>query len=156
MNVNANQIEISSLLETQQLAAIAANLLRSKTALVCLDGELGAGKTTFTQAFGKALGVKRTINSPTFTIMKSYKQADGAPLHHIDAYRLEGMHQDLGFEECFDEGITVIEWGQFIADIIDQPDLSLSFENQAGQNRLITVGGKEEIVKALLQEVAAQ
>jgi tRNA threonylcarbamoyladenosine biosynthesis protein TsaE len=66
------------------------------------------------------------------------------------------MHQDLGFEECFDEGITVIEWGQFIADIIDQPDLSLSFENQAGQNRLITVGGKEEIVKALLQEVAAQ
>ena len=77
------RIEIHSLNETIEFAEKIANLCKGKQLIITLDGDLGAGKTTWTKAFGKALGVKRTINSPTFTILKSYKQEDGNPLHHI-------------------------------------------------------------------------
>ena len=116
-------IEIHSLIETQKVSHKIASLVQGKQIVITLDGDLGAGKTTWTQAFGKALGVKSVINSPTFTILKSYKQADGNPLHHIDAYRLEGITQDLGFEDCFDEGICVVEWSQYIADQLPEDRL---------------------------------
>lgn len=103
------EIEVNTLEETKALAQRIADLL-PRPSLITLSGDLGAGKTTFTKSLGKELGVKSTINSPTFTILKSYRMADGAPLHHIDAYRLEGIVQDLGFEECFDEGVCVVEW----------------------------------------------
>ena len=66
----------------------AKSFVKDKTkSLSLLDGDLGAGKTTWTKSFGKALGVKDVINSPTFTILKSYTMENGKPLHHIDAYR---------------------------------------------------------------------
>lgn len=68
--------------------------------LILLNGDLGAGKTTLTQFIGKALGVKRTINSPTFNIIKSYKGTN-LKLHHMDCYRLEDSEEDLGFDEFF-------------------------------------------------------
>ena len=70
------KFEIHSIAETQKFAQEMARLCRGKNVLITLDGDLGAGKTTWTKAFGKALGVKNTINSPTFTILKSYKQED--------------------------------------------------------------------------------
>lgn len=97
------EIQIHSLEETQMLAQRLAQVL-PRPSLITLSGDLGAGKTTFTKALGKALGVKGTINSPTFTILKSYEMDGGWMLHHVDAYRLEGITQELGIEECFDEG----------------------------------------------------
>ena len=76
--------EIHSLQETAQLAQEIAQLIRDADVTLCLDGDLGAGKTTFTKALGKALGVKSVINSPTFTIMKNYKDASGRPFTHND------------------------------------------------------------------------
>ena len=139
------KFEIHSIEETQNFAQKIARLCQGKTVLITLDGDLGAGKTTWTKAFGKALGVKNTINSPTFTILKSYKQADGKPLHHIDAYRLEGASQDLGFEDCFDEGITVIEWSHFIEDQLPDDRISISLEEGIGEDRTIVIEatGKE-------------
>ena len=102
-------IEIHSLEQTNEFAQKIAACLKDKQMVITLDGDLGAGKTTWTKALGKALGVKSVINSPTFTILKSYKQGNGQPLHHIDAYRLEGASQDLGFEDCFDEGICLVQ-----------------------------------------------
>ena len=103
-------IEIHSLEETNALAeALAAKVFPGL--LVTLKGDLGAGKTTFTKAFGRSLGVNKTINSPTFNILKIYQGS--LPFYHIDAYRLEGITQDLGFEEVFaDEGVCVVEWPQ--------------------------------------------
>ncbi|MDE5758420.1 MAG: tRNA (adenosine(37)-N6)-threonylcarbamoyltransferase complex ATPase subunit type 1 TsaE, partial [Allobaculum sp.] len=101
-----------------------ANGLEGQTMTITLDGDLGAGKTAWTRFFGQNLGIKRTINSPTFTIMKSYKTANGIPLFHMDAYRLEGAHQDLGFEECFEEGLCVVEWSQYMEDQIPSEHLS--------------------------------
>ncbi len=123
-------IKIHSLEETQEFAQKLANLCYGKNIIITLDGDLGAGKTTWTQFFAKALGVKEVVNSPTFTIMKSYKQENGQPLCHIDAYRLEGIEQDLGFEDCFDEGISVIEWAEFIESQLPIDRISISIEEQ--------------------------
>lgn len=133
------QIQIHSLIETQEFAKKMASLCKDKQVIITLDGDLGAGKTTWTKSFGKALGVKSVINSPTFTILKSYKQGNGQPLHHIDAYRLEDASQDLGFEDCFDEGISVIEWSHFIEDQLPDDRISISIEEGIDEERVITI-----------------
>ena len=145
------RIEIHSIEETQALAQAIARLCQNKNVVITLDGDLGAGKTTWTKAFGKALGVTSTINSPTFTILKSYTQGNGQPLHHIDAYRLEGASQDLGFEDCFDEGITVVEWSEFIQNQLPEDRLSLSFEEGIDENRVITMEAKGDVSKSILE-----
>ncbi|MBQ9328471.1 MAG: tRNA (adenosine(37)-N6)-threonylcarbamoyltransferase complex ATPase subunit type 1 TsaE [Solobacterium sp.] len=94
--------------------------------VILLSGDLGAGKTTLTQGIAKGLGISRTVTSPTFTIQKLYR--DGRlVLNHIDAYRLEGLNQDLGFEEYLYDGcLTVIEWAQFAPNLIPEEHLSIS------------------------------
>ena len=71
------KLTLNSLSDTEEFARKMAKRLQGRTMTITLDGDLGAGKTAWTRYFGKALGVKRTINSPTFTIMKSYRTADG-------------------------------------------------------------------------------
>lgn len=140
---------LHSLEDTQRFASHLANYLQNQTLTITLDGDLGAGKTAWTRFFGKALGVKRTINSPTFTIMKSYKTSNGDPLYHIDAYRLEGMLQDLGFEECFEEGLCVVEWADFIQDQIPSDHLAISLKDIGETTRRVSLqatGPKSEVI----------
>lgn len=89
-----------------------------KGTVITLEGDLGAGKTTFTKGLAQGLGVTRTVNSPTFTIIKEY--TDGKlPLYHMDVYRLEESDEDLGFDEYFHgDGISVVEWAHFIEDML--------------------------------------
>ena len=95
--------------------------------VICLDGELGSGKTVFTKGFASALGVEENITSPTFTIIKEYLYGE-LPLYHMDVYRLDGKVEELGIEEYFDKGgVTIIEWADMIPDYI--PDHSASFPN---------------------------
>lgn len=149
-------IDIHSLEETRKLAEQIAQACQNQTLTICLDGDLGAGKTTWTKAFGKALGVQSTINSPTFTIMKTYKMADGRPLTHIDAYRLEGMHQDLGFEENFEDGITVIEWGSFIAEQIPADHLTISISEGLDEERTLELEACGPVAMQVLQSLNAE
>jgi len=112
--------------------------------LVLLNGDLGAGKTTFTQFIGEALGVKRTINSPTFNIIKSYKGTN-LKLHHMDCYRLEDSDEDLGFDEYFeDDALTVIEWSQFIEDLLPNESLTINIEVIDETSRHIKIEAKGE------------
>ena len=107
------EIRVHSLAQTEALAQTIAKHL-SAPALITMSGDLGAGKTTFTKGLAKALQIEQTITSPTFTILKSYEE-QGVTLHHIDAYRLEGITQDLGFEEIFEEAAyCVVEWFEYI------------------------------------------
>lgn len=78
---------------------------------ILLEGQLGAGKTTFSKGIGAGLGVKRVIKSPSYTIIREYQEGR-LPFYHIDLYRLEeGEAGDLGLEEYFDgDGVTVVEW----------------------------------------------
>ena len=100
--------------------------------LITLDGDLGAGKTTFTKGIGQGLQIKRVINSPTFTILKQYRGR--LQLSHFDAYRLEGQDNDLGFEEIFDsDDVCVVEWPEFISDILPEKRLEIQI-NKIDEN----------------------
>lgn len=106
--------KVNSVDETYALAKKVADTLDGGEVLL-LDGDLGAGKTTFTKGLAKALGVKEEVTSPTFTILNVYE--DGRlKLNHLDMYRVESSDElaELGIEECFDEdAVTVIEWNKF-------------------------------------------
>lgn len=106
---------------TKEIATYIASYL-NEGMLLTLDGHLGAGKTTFTQGLGKALGVNETINSPTFNILKCYFSGR-LPFYHIDAYRLEDhVNDDIGLEEVIQgDGVCVIEWSKFIEDKLFEP-----------------------------------
>lgn len=124
--------------ETKRLAEKIALLLRPNDTLT-LSGDLGAGKTTFTKGLGIGLGVKRTINSPTFTIVKVY-QGD-MTLYHIDAYRLEDEEEDIGFDDYFyGDGITVVEWPQFILSFLPDERLDITINKvDETTERMITL-----------------
>ncbi len=121
--------------------------------VILLDGDLGAGKTTLTQGIAKGLHIKKNVTSPTFTILKIYH--GDMTLYHIDAYRLEGISQDLGFEELLDDdGVTVIEWAQYVPDLIPEDYLEISvnlLENDARNFHMKAYGKQYE---ELLEEIA--
>lgn len=146
------EIKIQNQDQTARLAEKIAGLL-PEPALITLSGDLGAGKTTFTKALAKARGVKQVVNSPTFTIMKSYRMADGNELTHIDAYRLEGSEDELGFSEFFDSGITVIEWPQYLFELEDPDCLTIEIENGPEEERIFRIRSKgkayQEVEQAL-------
>ena len=146
------ELIVHSLNETNELGNRLGKLLDNHT-LITLEGDLGAGKTTFTKALAKALGIMKTISSPTFTILKSYEGK--YRLHHIDAYRLEGTNQDLGFEELFDDDICVIEWAKFIEDFLPEERLEITIKRLDEDSRLFIFEPKgkkyEQIVKELIK-----
>lgn len=116
-------IKINNLDETIELGKKLAKYLKPNM-LITLSGDLGAGKTTFTKGIGLGIGVKKIINSPTFTILKQY--SGNLNLSHFDAYRLEGQDDDLGFEEIFEsDDICVVEWANFIENILPQERLEI-------------------------------
>ncbi|AGY82232.1 tRNA (adenosine(37)-N6)-threonylcarbamoyltransferase complex ATPase subunit type 1 TsaE [Carnobacterium inhibens] len=111
--------------ETKTVAADLAKWLEPGD-VILLEGNLGAGKTTFTKGLAEGLGIKRVIKSPTYTIIREY--LDGRlPLYHMDVYRLEetgGM--DLGLEEYFEgDGVSIIEWATFIPEDLPQEYLQI-------------------------------
>ena len=94
--------------------------------IICLNGELGSGKTIFTKGIAMALGIKDTITSPTFTIIKEYEGE--LPLYHMDVYRLDGATEGVGIEEYFTKGgVVVIEWANSIKDILPKERLDIKF-----------------------------
>ena len=103
--------------------------------VLVLDGDLGAGKTTFTKGLAAGLEIPDIIKSPTFTIIHEYQ--DGRlPLYHMDAYRLEnGGAEDLGLEEYFDgDGVSVVEWAEFVEDELPADFLAIHFKRTDDDN----------------------
>lgn len=116
-------ITVQSPEQTEKLAIRLALLLQPQD-LLTLEGDLGAGKTTFTKGLAKGLGIERTVNSPTFTILKQYEGR--LNLNHFDVYRLENSDEDIGFDELFaEEAVAVIEWAQFIEDYLPEERLDI-------------------------------
>lgn len=121
--------------------------------IICLNGDLGSGKTLFTKGIAKALGIQDSITSPTFTIIKEY---DGElPLYHMDVYRLDGNTEGVGIEDYFNKGgIVVIEWANTIQDILPSERLEIKFKTIDENKRLliITPYGKkyEDLCEAVL------
>lgn len=121
--MSEHQIETCTEEETRRVAVRLANLLKPGD-VITLAGELGAGKTTFTKGIAVGLGVKRVVNSPTYTIIKEYEGE--LPLYHMDVYRLEDSDEDIGFSEYFEgEGISVVEWAEFIEEYLPKERLEI-------------------------------
>ncbi|AMY06684.1 tRNA (adenosine(37)-N6)-threonylcarbamoyltransferase complex ATPase subunit type 1 TsaE [Staphylococcus condimenti] len=145
-------IKINTLDQMNHFAEILAKYIEPGD-LILLDGNLGAGKTTLSQFIGKHLGVKRTINSPTFNIIKSYKGTK-MKFHHMDCYRLEDAEEDLGFEEYFnDHALTVIEWSAFISDFLPKDFLRIMIKAQDETERIISLEANGKRYDKLKEEV---
>ncbi|MBT2690935.1 tRNA (adenosine(37)-N6)-threonylcarbamoyltransferase complex ATPase subunit type 1 TsaE [Bacillus sp. ISL-47] len=133
-----NQIEFISNQpeDTMGFSKRLGSLLRPGDVLA-LEGDLGAGKTTFTKGLAQGLGVIRNVNSPTFTIIKEYQGR--LPLYHMDVYRVEDSFEDLGFDEYFEgNGVTVVEWAHLIKDQLPDELLTVSlYLGDKGSRRLI-------------------
>ncbi len=122
--------------------------------VICLNGELGSGKTVFTKAFANALGIPDDVTSPTFNIIKEYHNGE-LPLYHMDVYRLEGNVNELGLDEYFDgDGVTIIEWADMIEDHLPKERLDINIKVTGEDTRVIVLKphGKvyEDICEAIL------
>ncbi|WP_040952181.1 tRNA (adenosine(37)-N6)-threonylcarbamoyltransferase complex ATPase subunit type 1 TsaE [Gorillibacterium massiliense] len=121
--------------DTKRLAGeLAARL--TPGSLVALDGDLGAGKTAFSKEIAACMGVKETVNSPTFTIIKEYPGSK-MPLYHMDVYRItESEAGELGLDEYFyGEGVTLVEWASLIESLLPDERLSIFIEYTGPESR---------------------
>ena len=116
--------------------------------IVCLSGDLGVGKTVFTQGFAAGLGIEGPVNSPTFTILQQYE--DGRlPLYHFDVYRIGDVSEmdEIGYEDCFyGDGVSLVEWGGLIEEILPEDVITVKIEKDLEKGfdyRRITVEGLE-------------
>jgi tRNA threonylcarbamoyladenosine biosynthesis protein TsaE len=135
--------------QTRALATRLAGLLRAGDLLV-LSGDLGAGKTTFTQGLGAAMRVRGDVTSPTFVISRVHPSLVGGPaLVHVDAYRLHGALEldDLDLDASLDEAVTVVEWGTGVAEDLADDRLEVQIlrshgdtEDETRTLRLTAVG----------------
>ncbi len=95
--------------------------------VICLNGELGTGKTVFVKGFAQALGIDDTITSPTFNIVKEYDTGE-LPLYHMDVYRLENNKENIGIRDYFNKGgVTIIEWADMIENELPDERLDINF-----------------------------
>ena len=124
--------------ETMDFASELANKLNIGDVVV-LSGELGAGKTKFTEGFLKHFGLENEISSPTFTIVNEYKNND-INIYHFDVYRLADSSEfyEIGGDEYFDTGICLIEWGELIEDALPSNYIHITFtKNENEENSRI-------------------
>lgn len=122
--------------------------------VICLDGDLGSGKTVFTKGIANGLGIEENITSPTFTIIKEYTTGE-MPLYHMDVYRLDGKVDGIGIEEYYNKGgIVIIEWAKTIKDYLPDERLEITFKVVDENKRLLIIkpyGKKyEELCEAVL------
>ncbi|MBE5959711.1 MAG: tRNA (adenosine(37)-N6)-threonylcarbamoyltransferase complex ATPase subunit type 1 TsaE [Lachnospiraceae bacterium] len=117
--------------------------------IICLNGDLGVGKTVFTQGFAVGLDITENVNSPTFTIVQVYDEGR-VPLYHFDVYRIgdpEEMYE-IGYEEYFfGDGVCLIEWSNLIEELIPEGSTKVIIEKDMTKGtdyRKITVEGKNE------------
>ena len=127
--------------ETQNFAYNLASKLQ-KGDIIVLSGELGSGKTKFTEGFLKYFNLEEEISSPTFTIVNEYKN-NNINIYHFDVYRLEDIDEfyAIGGEEYFTSGICIIEWGEIIENALPKDYIKILFskDNSNENNRFLNI-----------------
>ncbi len=121
--------ESNSSLDTFNFACDFANKIK-KGNVISLTGDLGVGKTVFTQGFAKGLGIEENVNSPTFTIIQVYDEGR-IPLYHFDVYRISDLWEmdDIGYEEYFyGDGVCLVEWANLIEELMPQDTIYITIE----------------------------
>lgn len=148
------EIKVCNLHDTEIVGKIIARNLFKGTVL-CLDGDLGAGKTTLTQFIAKEFGVDENITSPTFTIIKEYEGK--LPFYHMDVYRIESDDEmyDLGYEEyIYSDGVTIIEWSQKIINMLPEERINIYIKRGISDNlRIMSITGKGHVYDRITEEL---
>ena len=140
--------------ETAHLASTIGKIIHEGT-VICLDGELGVGKTLFVRALARTLGVESDVTSPTFNLMNIYEAA--CPIVHFDLYRIESEEEleDIGFYEYVDatEGIVLIEWAEKFPEALPEDRLEGRIDALDGEERQFIFAAEGEKSTALLEEL---
>ena len=151
------KLESNSSIDTIKIAQKLAGVL-SKGDLVILTGELGAGKTKFTEGFLSFYKIEDEISSPTFNIVNEYT-SNGTNIYHFDVYRLTDSDEfyAIGGEEYFDKGICLIEWGEIIKDVLPNEYLEIKMVKEINNENkrilyLTAIGKKYEHLLDLFNE----
>lgn len=148
------KIKLDGLEATEEFGKALGSFLDSGD-IICLNGELGAGKTTLTKSIGLGLGVEDYITSPTFALINQYEGR--LPVYHFDVYRLEEVEDtfDLGFDEYFyGKGVCIIEWAEKIDKVIPEDRIVLDIEKGIEEDeRLISISGRGEKYDQIIREL---
>ncbi len=123
--------------DEEDLIELAQNIESEKfpNMVICLNGELGSGKTVFAKAFASAMGIDE-VSSPTFSIIKEY--VGELPFYHMDVYRVENNVENLGIEEYFNKGgVTIIEWADMIKEYLPKERLDIKIKVTGENTRLV-------------------
>lgn len=147
------KIKSFSVEKTKQIGIIFAKNAKNGT-IITLDGDLGAGKTTLTRGVAQGLNITEVVQSPTFNIMKIYLKGD-RPLIHIDAYRLADFNTDIGLEEYigYESGLTLIEWPEFIKNLLVDDHVEVNIKNLGDDIRELTITTNDENLLEALKNV---
>lgn len=143
--------------ETKLIAKKLASFLKNKD-IIILSGELGCGKTKFTEGILTYFNLENEISSPTFNIVNEYRNKD-INIFHFDIYRLEDSSEfyEIGGDEYFEKGICIIEWGELIQDALPKDVLKISFSKENEITRLLNIeaNGKrsEELLESLIKNL---
>lgn len=147
------RIKIKNLKDTEKLGEIIAKCIEKGT-VICLDGDLGVGKTALTQFIAKEFGIEEYIVSPTFTIIKEYQGK--LPFYHMDVYRINSEDEmyDLGYDEyIYSDGVTIIEWSQIIEGILPEERINIEIKRIDEEQREINIEGKGPVYARLIEEL---
>ena len=145
--------------ETRKIATHLARLLHSGD-VICLEGELGTGKTCFAQGLGLGLGVRGRVISPTFTLIREYVAVwPSVKLYHIDLYRVQGVGEALalGIEDyLYGDGICVIEWADRIRDALPAERLWITFHHASETERDLYIEATDNHYERILERLSRQ
>ena len=122
--------------------------------VICLNGDLGSGKTMFVKGFAKSLGINENITSPTFNIVKEYETGE-MKLNHMDVYRIDDTDQSIDFQDYFNqEAVTIIEWAELIQDKLpdERLDIDIKIVNENTRVFVLKPRGQqyEDVVNSVL------
>ena len=149
------KITAHNLRDTDNIGQIIGQNLE-KGAVICLDGDLGAGKTTLTQSIAKGLEIDGYITSPTFNIIKEYEGR--LKLFHMDVYRINNIDEmiDLGYEEyIYSDGVSVIEWSANIKEILPQNRIDIKLLRENDENkRIFYIDSKGSLYEKIMEELS--
>lgn len=152
--LNKLEIKLNNLNDTKKFGERLGKVLKEGD-ILCLNGDLGAGKTTLTKSIGLGLGVEEYITSPTFSLINEYRGR--IPVYHFDVYRLENIEEidDLGFDEYFyGKGVSIIEWAEKIKTFLPEDRIILDIGTGEDEGkRIISLTGEGKRYEEILKEL---
>lgn len=140
--------------QTRRIGMRLGNALK-KGDVLCLQGDLGAGKTTFVQGLAQGWGSLDSVSSPTFIIVNMYRRTDGAALFHLDTYRLESQPEaeELDLDSMLNEGVLIVEWPERLGNLIPDERLWITFDHVSDEQRLMSFNANGSRYQGILDDI---